>query len=114
MEAFTERECEIGQVDRDALYKGYYHGMRDFMSLPISDRLTEEEKKKMERCYLVEKETVAEHYRYAIYGLGQELKAFTDATLCDKWHCAGEEYGRTKLLEALFPDLQQKQQNQTD
>lgn len=25
---FAERECEIGQVDRDALYKGYYHGMK--------------------------------------------------------------------------------------
>lgn len=26
---FADRECEIGQVDWDALYKGYYHGMKD-------------------------------------------------------------------------------------
>lgn len=50
-EAFAEREYEIGQVDRDALYKGYYHGMKDFMSLPISDRLTEEEKEKIRTMY---------------------------------------------------------------
>ena len=28
-EEFAEREYEIGQVDRDALHKGYYHGMKD-------------------------------------------------------------------------------------
>ena len=50
-EAFAEREYEIGQVDRDALYKGYYHGMRDFMSLLISDRLTEEEREKIRTIY---------------------------------------------------------------
>lgn len=26
---FADREYEIGQVDWDALYKGYYHGMKD-------------------------------------------------------------------------------------
>lgn len=34
---FAERECEIGQVDRDALYKGYYHGMKDFLGKQEKD-----------------------------------------------------------------------------
>lgn len=50
-EAFAEREYEIGQVDRDALYKGYYHGMKDSLSLPITDRLTDEEKEEIRTMY---------------------------------------------------------------
>lgn len=34
---FAERECEIGQVDRDALYKGYYHGMKDSLGKQEKD-----------------------------------------------------------------------------
>lgn len=41
---FAEREAEIGDIDRDALHKGYYRGAKDFMSLPLSERLTPAEK----------------------------------------------------------------------
>lgn len=36
-EKFADRECEIGQVDRDALHKGYYHGMKDALGKQEKD-----------------------------------------------------------------------------
>lgn len=74
---FAERECEIGQVDRDALYKGYYHGMKDFLSLPIADRLTEEEKEKIKRAHWLCKRWVPKntHERLAAYDTCHVLEA---------------------------------------
>lgn len=48
---FADREYEIGQVDWDALYKGYYHGMKDLFAKPIRDRLTAEEKERVRKMY---------------------------------------------------------------
>lgn len=48
---FANREYEIGQVDWDALYKGYYHGMKDLFAKPLSDRLTAAEKERVREKY---------------------------------------------------------------
>lgn len=39
---FADREYEIGQVDWDALYKGYYHGMKDALGKQEKDAEGEE------------------------------------------------------------------------
>lgn len=49
--SFANREYEIGQVDWDALYKGYYHGIKDFLAKPLRDRLTEAEKERVRKMY---------------------------------------------------------------
>lgn len=48
---FADKECEIGQVDWDALYKGYYHGIKDFLAKHLRDRLTAEEKEKIRKMH---------------------------------------------------------------
>lgn len=58
--------------------------------------------------YIVEKETVAEHYRYAVQGL-REMEG-RGCTLADRHYNEGDYNGRITLLEDLFPDLEQKQQ----
>lgn len=48
---FANREYEIGQIDWDALHKGYYHGMKDLFSQPLASRLTAEEKERVRKEY---------------------------------------------------------------
>lgn len=48
---FAEREYEVGEIDRDALRKGYYWGAKDTMSLPLADRLTDSEREKIRAFY---------------------------------------------------------------
>lgn len=48
---FADRECEIGQVDWDALYKGYYHGMKDLFAQSLTSRMTEEEKERVMKLH---------------------------------------------------------------
>ncbi len=48
---FAEREYEVGEIDYDALRKGYYWGAKDTMSLPLASRLTDSEREKIIEKY---------------------------------------------------------------
>lgn len=58
---FAEREAEVGDIDRNALHKGYYWGAKDFMSQPLAARLTDAEKEKIRKEYADMSEYPTEH-----------------------------------------------------
>lgn len=53
--------------------------------------------------YIVNKDTVAEHYRYAVDRL-MKMKG-RGSTLADRYYNEGDYNGRITLLEDLFPDI---------
>lgn len=53
--------------------------------------------------YIVNKDTVAEEYDYAVDGL-REMKG-RGSTLTDRYYNEGDYNGRITLLEDLFPDI---------
>lgn len=81
---FADKEYEIGQVDWDALYKGYYHGMKDLLDKPLADRLTAEEREKIRDSYIrarafykaennLSKEAPEHEYQGAVWRCQMEL-----------------------------------------
>lgn len=56
---FADKEYMTNQYERDALYKGYYHGMKDALgkqekeaeSISLWERLTDDEKREMQCRY---------------------------------------------------------------
>lgn len=48
---FADREYEVGEVDWDALYKGYCWGAKGTLSQPLADRLTTVEKERVRAYY---------------------------------------------------------------
>ena len=71
---FAEREYEVGEIDRDALRKGYYWGAKDTMALPLSACLTDAERERVRGIYKDELEAVQYQNRQANSSMNRTCK----------------------------------------
>lgn len=85
---FADREYEIGQVDWDALYKGYYHGMKDALGKQEKDADT-----------VISGWIARDANPHSLYIYGRE-----PVRLSNMWSALGRSFA-IQIGSTMFPDL---------